>query len=315
MLLGVLKHPAMIRYLDNEDSIGPNSPTGLSWHAGLNHNLAREILELHTMGVGGGYTEADIDALAKVITGRSFVRGWEADNNYNGGNARNRGQFIFRSDWHEPGAQTILGKSYGGPGLAQGDDVLTDLVHHPSTAEYIAFKLVRHFLTDDPTPEMVKPIAKAFRSTRGDLKATVQALVDLPESWSLPLTKLRTPYELQVAEMRATNRSYDPDHSWPFYAPLQSLHHVPWQRATPDGYPDENAYWIGPDAMRIRLETAQLNAWSLQSSKPYTYTPVELADRLFGERLSKVSRQAVNQAADVQDAMATLFMIPEFQRR
>jgi len=114
MLLGVMKHPAMIRYLDNEDSIGPNSTSGINWGVGLNHNLAREILELHTLGVGGGYTEDDIDGLAKIITGWSFVRGWEAAGKYNGGNERNRGQFIYRKDWHEPGAQRVLGKLYGG---------------------------------------------------------------------------------------------------------------------------------------------------------------------------------------------------------
>ena len=208
MLLGVMQHPAMIRYLDNDDSIGPSSPAGLSWGVGLNHNLAREILELHTLGVGGGYTEEDIDGLAKIITGWSFVRGWEVDYHYNGGTPSNRGQFIFRKDWHEPGKQKVLGNTYRASGLQKGIDVLSDLAHHPSTAQFIAFKLVHHFITDDPTPEMVKPVAQAFRQTRGDLKAVALALIDLPEAWTLPLTKLRTPYELQIAEMRAMQRTY-----------------------------------------------------------------------------------------------------------
>ncbi len=152
MLIGVMKHPAMIAYLDNADSIGPLSPIGISWGAGHNQNLAREVLELHTMGVGGGYTEQDVDNFAKVLTGWSYVRGWEADCNYNGGNAGNRGQFIFRADWHEPGPQRILGKTYRQKGIKQGEAVLADLAMKKSTAQFLAFKLVRHFITDTPTP-------------------------------------------------------------------------------------------------------------------------------------------------------------------
>ena len=315
MLAGVIRHPAMIRYLDNDQSIGPNSPTGLSWGVGLNHNLAREILELHTLGVGGGYTETDIDSLAKIITGWSFVRGWEADGHYNGGRPANRGQFIFRSGWHEPGAQLLLGKSYSGTGTAPGIAALRALAGHPSTAQYLAFKLVRHFITDEPIPAMVDPIAAAYRSSGGNLKAVAQALIDLPEAWTTPLHKLRTPYELQIAEMRALTRTYSASDRWPFDATLDALRHKPWERSTPDGYADESACWIGPDAMRIRLETAQLSAWALQQDKPLAGTAADLADRLFGSVLSAASRAAVAGAPDLQSGLSTLFMIPEFQRR
>ncbi len=315
MLIGVMQHPAMIRYLDNDDSIGPTSVTGLSWGAGHNQNLAREILELHTMGVGGGYTELDIDNLAKVITGWSFVRGWEADDGHNGGTSENRGQFIFRKDWHEPGFKRVVGKNYSPGGIKQGEEVLTDLARHPATAQYIAFKLVRHFITDEPTPAMVKPLAAAFRRSNGNLKTVAQALIDLPEAWSLPLTKLRTPYELQVAEMRALDRSYDPANRWPFNSALSALRHNPWERATPDGYPEETPYWMGPDAMRIRVETAQLSAWALQQQRPYIQTAAFLANQVFASALSPSSRQAVTRATDLRNGLATLFMTPEFQRR
>jgi uncharacterized protein (DUF1800 family) len=277
--------------------------------------LAREILELHTMGVGSGYTEQDIDNLAKIITGWSFVRGWEADGGYNGGTPQNRGQFIFRKDWHEPGPQRVVGKVYKAGGLSQGEEVLHDLARHPATAQYIAFKLVRHFITDDPQPEMVKPLAAAFRSSNGNLKTVAEALINLPEAWTAPLKKLRTPYELQVAEMRALDRSYDPANRWPFNSTLHALRHMPWERGTPDGYPEESLYWMGPDAMRIRVETAQLAAWALQQAKPYTQTAVYLADRLFASALSSNSRSAINRAADLRNGLATLFMTPEFQRR
>ena len=315
MLLGVMQHPAMIRYLDNDDSIGPASPAGQNWGAGLNQNLAREILELHSMGVGGGYTEKDIDALSRVISGWSFVRGWEADGHYNGGYKSNRGRFIFRKDWHEPGAQKILGKRYGAPGLQQGEDVLTDLARHPSTAQYIAFKLVRHFITDAPTPAMVEPLALAYRQSKGSLKAVAQALIDLPEAWSLPLTKLRRPYELQVAQMRALERTYDADRIWSFNSTLSALRNLPWEYGTPDGFPDESPYWMGPDAMRIRLETAQMCASTLMQVAPVRRSPTLIANQIFGSNLSLKSRSAIAQAIDQRHGLATLFMIPEFQRR
>ncbi len=157
MLVGVYQHPAMVCYLDNDDSIGPASRIGKAWGAGLNHNLARECLELHTVGVGGGYTEKDIRALACVLSGWSFVRGWEADGRYNGGRPHNRGQFIFRSDWHQPNTQTIFGASYPNQGLQQGVSVLSDLAQHPATAQHLAFKLIAHFITDNPTPALVNP--------------------------------------------------------------------------------------------------------------------------------------------------------------
>jgi uncharacterized protein (DUF1800 family) len=315
MLIGVMRHPAMLAYLDNDDSIGPNSVIGKSWGVGLNQNLAREILELHTLGVGGGYTENDVDGLASALTGWSFVRGWEAEGRYNGGHPGNRGQFIFRADWHEPGAQTVLGQSYPNTGINQAVAVLTALAQHPSTAQFLAFKLVRHFITDKPTPDLVNPVASAYRNSGGNLKAVARALIDLPLAWEMPLQKLRTPYELQIAEMRALNRVYDPKERWPFSEPLYALRHAPWQRPAPDGYPDETAYWMGPDAMRVRLETAQLNAWTLQQVRPVQRTAVNLATSLFGPVLSGPSRQAIADAASLDDGLTMVFMVPEFQRR
>ena len=315
MLIGVMAHPAMLAYLDNDDSIGPNSPTGIAWGVGLNHNLARELLELHTLGVGGGYTEADIDGLAKIITGWSYVRGYEADGRSNGGTPANRGRFLFRADWHEPGTQTLLGKSYAPNGINQGRAALAALAVHPSTAQFLAFKLVRHFITDEPVPALVDPIASAFLASRGNLKAVAQALIDLPQAWTAPLQKLRTPYELQIAEMRALTRVYAPQARWPFNETLYALRHFPWERPAPDGYSDESVYWQGPDAMRIRLETAQLNTWGLQQARPYSGTAPRLAAGLFSTTLSTASLAAVTGAPDLQNGLATLFMIPEFQRR
>lgn len=315
MLQGVMKHPAMLRYLDNCDSIGPNSRIGLSWGVGLNHNLAREICELHTLGVNGGYTEDDIDSLAAALTGWSYVRGWEADYHYNGGTPVNRGQFLYRPTWHEPGTKQFMGQRFVQRGIDQAAAILDMLAVHPSTAQFIAFKLVHHFISDEPTPAMVNPVATAFLHTKGNLKAVAKALVNLPEAWAWPPTKIRTPYELQIAEFRAVHKQYPDPKRWPFESALYALNNYPWQHLTPDGYTDESDYWMSPDAMRIRLETAQLNADTLLDLGAYRQPAADLADALFGQALSDASRQAMAGAVSRRDGLTTLFMIPEFQRR
>jgi len=314
MLLGVMQHPAMIAYLDNADSIGPRSPIGKSWGVGLNENLAREILELHTVGVGGGYTEDDVTEFARVITGWSYVRGWEVDGHWNGGTEKLRGQFLFREDWHEPGARTVMGKRYPAGGIAQGEAALNDLASHPRTAEHIAFKLVLHFVTDTPTKAMVTPLARAFLDSDGDLGEVARALVELPAAWSTPLAKIRTPYELSIAQFRATGVDYPKiGDDWVFGEPLYALHNLPWERGAPDGYPDETAAWLDPDGMRVRLDTAQFFAdwFDRRLKRP----PGEVADALFGAALSGASRKAINGAGDVRGGYTALFMSPEFQRR
>jgi uncharacterized protein (DUF1800 family) len=314
MLLGVMRHPAMIAYLDNDDSIGPRSPIGKAWGAGFNENLAREILELHTVGVGGGYTEGDVTNFARIITGWSYVRGWEADNRWNGGTPENRGQFIFRADWHEPGGIELMGKRYSAGGIEQGEAALRDLAVHPKTAEHLAFKLILHFLTDEPTEAMVNPLATAFLESGGDLGAMTRALVELPAAWSLPLKKIRTPYELAIAQFRATGTDFPaPDDEWAFTEPLRALDNLPWEYGPPDGFPDESAAWLNPDAMRVRLDTALLfvdmfgrEGWPAAG---------DLAPALFDAALSQPSKAALGKPPDERGAMTVLLMLPEFQRR
>jgi uncharacterized protein (DUF1800 family) len=316
MLQGAMMHPAMLDYLDNSGSVGPNSPYGKKYGDGLNENLGREVLELHTLGVGGGYSQADVTAMAKVLTGWTVVRNWEAEYRWDGATPEIRGQFFYRTSRHEPAAQRIMGVSYPNTGIEQARAVLKALALHPKTAEFIAFKLVRHFLTDQPTPAMVEPLKQAYLSSKGNLKAVALALIELPEAFSLPLNKLRTPYELQIAQMRATERRYARDQGWAFYSPLWDLRNLPWERRTPDGYPDDSDYWLSPDGMRVRLETARLHAWGLQSRRNYRLTPAEFLDSLFGRNgASAASRAAVTSFNDTQLAMATLFMLPEFQWR
>jgi len=313
MLQGTIAHPAMITYLDNQDSIGPNSPVGLEWGVGFNENLAREILELHTLGSQGGYTEGDVTALAKILTGWSFVRGWEADNGYNGGTNQNRGRFIYRSDWHEPGPITLMGKVYPAVGQQQAEMVLQDLAVHPATAEHIAFKLVRHFITDQPTAAMVRPLKRKFLQTKGDLKAVALALLDLPEAWAMPLTKLRTPQEMAIAHYRALGARFSNDDIWALSAPLDALHQMVWEPPTPEGYSDETPTWLNPDAMRIRLDVAEFH--NRVCVGYYEGNVVQLADSLFDAALSKQTRNRLSGLDYPNDELVILLTSPEFQRR
>jgi uncharacterized protein (DUF1800 family) len=313
MLHGTMQHPAMLAYLDNEDSIGPNSRAGIDWATGFNENLSRELLELHTLGSGGGYSEADVTAMANILTGWSYVRGWEADGGYNGGTKANRGRFLFRSNWHEPGAIMLMGKSYPPLGMGQAVRAFKDLATHPSTAEHIAFKLVRHFITDEPTPAMVDPLKNKFLATGGDLKAVALALVDLPEAWSTPLQKIRTPYEMTLAQYRALGRRYDDDESWAFSAPLSALYQMQWESPSPEGYSDDSLTWLNPDAMRIRLDVAQFASWKYAPN--YKHSVVALGHSLYDSALSRATRERIAGIGDNNDALTILFSSPEFQRR
>jgi uncharacterized protein (DUF1800 family) len=313
MLHGTIQHPAMLAYLDNADSIGPHSPIGESWGVGYNENLARELMELHTLGSGGGYSESDVTALAKILTGWSYVRGWESDGGYNGGNRRNRGRFIYRDNWHEPGPIALMGKTYAALGKRQAEQVLDDLAVHPATAEHIAFKLVRHFITDEPTPAMVEPLKQKFLRTRGDLKAVSLALLDLPEAWSMPLTRLRTPYEMAVAQYRALGARHADDEPWAFSEPLYALQQMQWESPSPEGYSDHTLMWLNPDAMRIRLDVAQFRNWA--SVGEYKGNAARLATSLFDAALSRDTRERIAGIGDNNDALTILFSSPEFQRR
>jgi uncharacterized protein (DUF1800 family) len=314
MLLGVMQHPAMISFLDNDDSVGPNSKYGRDRGAGFNENLGREAMELHTIGSGGGYTEEDVTALALILTGWSYVRNWEADNGYNNGRNRNRGRFIYRKTWHEPGAITLMGKSYPPTGRNQGKAALLDLARHPATAEHIAFKLVRHFITDEPTPEMVEPLKQAFIKSGGNLKTVSLALLQLPEAFSAPLTKLRTPYELAIAQFRALNKIYKKDdYWWAFAGPLSALNNMPWECASPEGYPDETLYWLDPDGMTLRLDTAKVSGWVYGNR--YRSGALSLARSLYDSALTPETKQRISEAGSKSSQFTVLFCSPEFQRR
>lgn len=256
MLLASAKHPAMLVYLDNFQSIGPGSRgatagRGRGPQRGLNENYARELLELHTLGVDGGYTQQDVQELAKILTG------WTVS-----GLARGRRRvdddgaiaFVFQPQLHEPGAKTVLGTTYSGDGVAQGERAIRALCDHPSTARFIATKLVRHFVSDTPAAAAIDRIARVFRDTRGDLRAVAEALIDLPDAWSDTAKKFRTPQDWLVAALRAFNAA---DVNAAVLPILRQLRHPLWSPAAPKGFADGTAEWADPDSLLNRAELAR----------------------------------------------------------
>ena len=194
MLRAAIRHPAMLIYLDNAQSIGPNSRAGQRRNRGLNENLAREVLELHTLGVDGGYTQTDVREFAKMLTGWSIGRPRKG----------NAGKFAFYDRAHEPGSKLLLGRRYPEDGVGEADAALSVLARHPSTARHIAFKLARHYIADEPGEVVVKQLAKVFLDTDGDLRAVTLAVVRAKEAWTAPTPKVKTPNEFLVSTLRAT---------------------------------------------------------------------------------------------------------------
>jgi uncharacterized protein (DUF1800 family) len=255
LLLAVEQHPAMLLYLDNSLSVGPGSRAAQlvkrrqsGRKIGINENLAREILELHTLGVNGGYTQADVTTFAEVITG------WSIGGDFGiGGRLSQRedkgepGKFTFRAMLHEPGAKTVLGKRYAEGDQSQGEAVLRDLAAKPATANFIATKLARHFIADDPSPAVVERIAKAFTKSHGDLPTVYRALVDSNEAWSEPLPKYKTPSDYIVSTYRALDLPVDMTRRG--LASFEVLGQRTYSPGSPAGWPDRSADWDGGSAL------------------------------------------------------------------
>ena len=341
LLYAAVSHPAMLRYLDNQLSAGPQSavvqrlrrrslvnaganagvnasadaspsaPANAPRLTGLNENLAREVLELHTLGVAsgggaygpwGGYEQADVAALAAVLTG---WRGPRTEPSALPGD----GTAHFDALWHQPGAKVMLGRSHAeGPQALRS--VLDDLARHPSTARHITFKLARHLVADQPAPALVARLARRFTETDGDLPALYSALVDAPEAWEAGPAKLKTPEEFVLSSARLlrvgdrlAQRAAD--------AGLTALGQRPQSAGSPAGWPDTAADWLGPEAVWQRVE------WAVQVAERAgaTVDARALAQASLGPLLAETTRFQIERAADGSQALALLLMAPEFQRR
>ena len=298
MLAAVMRHPSMLMYLDNNVSVGPNSVAGKGQKRGLNENLARECLELHTLGVDGGYTQADVTELARVISGWSV----DLDRLYPG--------FLFRPTTHEPGGKKLLGRRIP-PGEAGGIAALEMLANHPATHRHLATKLVRHFVADIPPPGAVAVIEGVLRDTGGDLGAASIALLHLPETWE-PLSKVRSPQDYAVAALRALDLPAEATvpPAGVLNGVLAGLGQPVWAAPLPNGWADDAGGWTGPEASMRRVDWAYVVA-----GRAGDRDAAGVADAALGPLLTKGTRDAVHGAGSRRDALALLLSSPEFQRR
>ncbi|GAB4069837.1 DUF1800 family protein [Ancylobacter sonchi] len=299
MLKAAEQHPAMLFYLDNNQSIGPTSNAALKNRRGLNENLAREMLELHTLGVDGGYTQADVTALARILTGWTVASADE--------DALHGGSFTFAPVRHEPGEQKLLGRSYPDDGVGQGEAALLALAAHPATARHIARKFAAHFVADAPPPALVERLATSFRTSGGDLGELARVLIDSPEAWDAAATKMRSPQEFLFAAVRLTGK---PDQLKTALGQLVAMGQPMWNPGSPKGYADGSDDWLSPTGIKTRLDVADQIGRAAGATEP-----LALATAAFGATASEETLRAVRRAESRPQAIALLLMAPEFQRR
>ena len=306
LLLAAETHPAMIIYLDQSRSIGPKSTLGLrrsnrgGKNHGLNENLAREILELHTMGVRSGYSQQDVLALAYALTGYTVggMQGGPVD--------AEMGAFVFDPRRHEPGAQQLLSRSFPQSGETQASAMLAEIVKHPATARFIATKLARHFIADQPPPASIERIAGAFLKSGGDLPSVYQALITDGAAWQTAKAKVKSPWDWMISAIRTSGISTVKP-NWLARA-LENLGQKTWTPGSPAGFPDTNESWLAPDALLRRADIAA----ELATHGRTTFDPRLLASQAFLDTMSDDSLAAIGAAGDAGQGMALYLMSPEF---
>jgi uncharacterized protein (DUF1800 family) len=295
MLRAVARHPAMLIYLNNDASVGPASRAGQRSQRGLNENLAREMLELHTMSPAGGYTQGDVQELAKILTGWGVI-----------GNREPWG-FLFRASAHEPGEKFLLGRRIE-EGEAGGEAALRLLASHPATWRHLAVKLARHFVADDPPPAAVRALETVLRDTDGDLGAASRALVQLPQAWDPPLGKFRTPQDHVVAACRALGAA--PDQAGLLVGGLSALAQPAWMQPQPNGWGDTAGEWATPEALMRRVE------WSFTLAARFgRLDPAAVAEAALGPLAREETVREIRRAGSVRDALTLLLSSPEFMHR
>jgi uncharacterized protein (DUF1800 family) len=294
MLLASTRHPGMLVYLDNTQSTGPQSRAGQRGRRGLNENLAREVLELHTLGVDGGYGQADVEALAGMLTG------WGVSGEYGSSG------YSYSARRHEPGSKTMLGKRYHG-GEAEGEQALADLAGHPSTARFVAHKLAVHFVDDDPPQSVVSRLARVFTDSDGHLPTLHRALIDSPEAWRRANSKVRTPYDLVLAVARGVGHAGT---GTDLLQLLDDLGQPVFAPPDPSGWPDTGDAWLSGEAMMKRLDLAETAA-----GRAAVPDAIERAKAIAGPLLSKQTLRAMSAASQPRTALALWLASPDFQRR
>jgi uncharacterized protein (DUF1800 family) len=307
LLLAAVRHPAMLVFLDQAQSIGPDSPAAMRTAdgerraRGINENLAREIMELHTLGVRSGYTQADVTEFARALTGWGIA-------GPNDPPGAGRQGFVWRPRVHEPGTRVLLGRTYPAAGENQALAMVHDLAAAPATATHIATKLARHFIADDPPAAAVQQISETFRRTGGDLAAVYRTLVMVGAASTAP-GKFKTPWDWTISTLRGLGRRE--------LAPMQAVNLLNqlgqpvWRPGSPAGWSDEAADWAAPDALMRRIELAQ----RLASQSGAAIDAREIAPRILPGALSASTATQVARAESAGTALALLLVSPEFMRR
>lgn len=308
LLIAATTHPSMVMFLDQDKSTGPNSKHATSKKkkrfSGLNENLAREILELHTLGVLGGYTQTDVRQLAELLTGLS---------------TDNTGR-TFRKGQSEPGTKTVLGKPYGG-GAGSMEDIeafLRDVALHPNTAAHIAHKLVVHFIADDPDPKLVDHLTQVYRDTNGDLLSIYAAMLDHPAAWVDLGEKAKQPYDFIVSSLRALGLTADQTAKLNirrqrefFSNPIERMGQPILKTPGPNGWPEDVESWITPHGIAARLNWALAVTQELGAD----IDPREFVSSTLRELAGETLQYAVAGAEQRNEGLALVLISPEFNRR
>ena len=320
MLLAVETHPAMLLYLDNARSVGPNSMLGRriamrlarngdmdkGKAGGLNENLGREAMELHTVGVNAGYTQADVTEFSRALTGwsvpfpRDFANGKQPQS-----------AFVFRANAHEPGSRRVMGRTFAEGGVEQGKAILEFLARQPATAKHLSLQLAQHFVSDDPPQSLVERMAKSYLEHDTDLAAVYRTLIDSPEAWEAEARKFKTPQDFVISSLRAAQIDLG-DRPQPVLALLQNLGEPMFDPRSPAGFTDNSANWIDADGLWKRVQAAEaISARVAQTNAQ----PLAFAQDILGPLLDEDTAQAIQRAESARQAHATLFASPAFQWR
>jgi uncharacterized protein (DUF1800 family) len=306
MLEAVILHPVMILYLDQDSSVGPNSRNGLARGRGLNENLARELLELHTLGVGSGYTQRDVRQMAELLTGVGLARGRE---------------MVFRPGNAEPGPEEVLGVRYGGADPASLADLraaLQDLARHPQTARHLSTKLADYFLSDRPDPGLVETMTATYLETGGALAAVMQAMLAHDAAWAPGPGRVKRPFHFVVSGLRALGVVPDRIAQAPYRA-INQWANLPmvamgqrWQGAAgPDGFFDDDPEWIHPQALAARVGWAMSVPSRLRRRLP---DPREFVTACLGDTAPDILHWSAARAETRVEGVGIILASPDFMR-
>lgn len=316
LLFSAVTHPAMVEYLDNSNSTGPNAPLSLRGNMQINENLARETLELYTLGVDGGYTQADVEQLSMILTGwaiprKKLIGARERFQSHLAGvpPVQQIGHGYFYAMLHQPGTKTLLGKSYRSAGAAEWREAARDLSRHPSTARFLARKLAIHFVADNPPQEAVDAIAAVYTRTEGDLAAVSRAVAGLEAAWSTLLSKAKSPIDYFLAVHRALGTEELPHNQ--YHRELNHMGQKPWSAPSPQGWPDTEAAWLTPALLMRRISFADREITKQKAVR----NPDLFLEQVLGPVAGDETRRVVAGASSGDQALVLTLASREFLRR